>query len=688
MPLPLRPSLAGLVLSMGLCHGTAHAKTPPCFPERTVLFATDVWDEQGRRLGGIRAGQVVRVIDDDVDGNGSESLVEVQGPAVFQGRVRRIKLHVFLKRDLPLVPGKIWRVAESPMHIVRADRRGVIITWVEGHEESLHPQRADCADLVGTPPRKFPVDACDGALPFIDREPAGTQVHFVEGARPISVPRGFATPDDGNAGLLATKGGRALIEIVEWHYLREPLRIRGWTSRKKVLMGPPTSGYGIGHGCCTGYLRVNIGGHGGTLDRDIDLRVEPAAAPFARIPKGGNFRILGPAKDGMRPIVFAWPRWNAAEFRGYIEGWTEANALPPIPDSPSDYAVFGRLLAPNFEKAGSYTDYRITMSNHQANRGPAEGQVQADGRFQIRLPPNKSNDQERYFFSTEERIDAFSPDGRWAGSARATPLPGGDDEVMIAMEPATSIQGRVRNPAGAWLPGQRLFGLAGEAREPSLATVADAGGYFAFSLSPGTYRIGAAFKSGEMSNMRSAVAPIRDLIIQHREHEVVIGAVGTKDGRCISNELDVSGLSEDPERRIPVRPDCTFAVDGLPNDRTGLRFSPVGVNGGSEDVDLRDREPRRPPVCIIGKCQGDWQRCSLGVNVVGPDNVLIRNEATVEVTLLTGAIHGCKTTDGTCYVHHLPPSGNATVDVRQGDRHGRATIDLSMGVIDLLVEVK
>lgn len=77
--------LAGLaVVLASIIPAWASAGEPPaCFPERTVLWAAYLLDEQGNDFGIIRAGHTVRVLETGLGKDGTLSKVEIDKPFKF-----------------------------------------------------------------------------------------------------------------------------------------------------------------------------------------------------------------------------------------------------------------------------------------------------------------------------------------------------------------------------------------------------------------------------------------------------------------------------------------------------------------------------------------------------------------------------------------------------------------------------
>lgn len=682
--------LGGCVLALALSFPAsgARAARPACFPERTVMFAAEVRDEQGRVLGGVRAGQVVRLLDDNLGRGRAEALIEVQAPARLRGFVPLIKLHVFLRRDQELDPGWVWRLAETPVRIVGRAGQAVLVTWTEGHghDSSYPPQKTSCRDLTGKPPGKLDISGCSGAWPNIERKPAGERAHLDDDVQVLRGPENQHIRNGGLAGLIRTNGDEALVEVIDAAWFFEPQRIRAWVDRKAVTLGPPTSMSATGHGCCEGWLRgFGVGQPGAALTQDVDLRVEPSAAPFVRVPKGSRFRILDRGEGQMRRIVFMWPGWDSDTYQAEVAGWAPVAVLPPVEKPRWQRAVFGRLRVADGRQPADFTGYHVGMfDSHE--RVHVEGKVAPDGRFEIWVPSPKGMDPSRLVgLWGAERVDAASPDGVLAGAERATPLLGGDEDVTVTLHPSVKIAGRLKNTAGAWLPGERVE-VAAAGYGTAAATTTDAQGRFAFNVAPGRYLV--VSEHPDVSEWVTPPALGVELARRRPGDFAYFGSVATPAGGCAAREVNVrcSQLS----RIVRVHSDCTFVVTEMPEENCTPAFDVEGVGAPANDrIALWREDHRGKPVCVYGsRCPGEWRQGSLYVSVAGADHVLTRAPATVEVKVPSGAAQGCQTVNGGCYLHHLPPAGTVTVGARQGNRTGATDVELAAGIAEALVVVR
>jgi hypothetical protein len=107
-----------IVVAALTASGPALAGPPACFPERTVLWSAWLHDDAGKVFGGVRSGQVVRVVDDAI---GDDALVEVEAPVRLRGRVRRDRLLLFTRKEILVEAGWSSWLARAPMWILDGD---------------------------------------------------------------------------------------------------------------------------------------------------------------------------------------------------------------------------------------------------------------------------------------------------------------------------------------------------------------------------------------------------------------------------------------------------------------------------------------------------------------------------------------------------------------------------------------
>jgi hypothetical protein len=667
----------------------AQGKEPACFPERTILQASPLWDDQGRELGGVRAGQVVRVLDEGT-GDKRTSLVEVDGPVAVRGYVLTGELRVFLKEELALEPGRLWMLAETPVRITAQSGDSVAIRWVGPHddESSTVPPAVACSALAGLPIGRLWVDGCHGATVSGHPQAAGTPAYFRNETALVLDRPGKMRLRGQNLGLLRVNGDRAWVELIQAERFSERLRIRAWVSRGEVVTGTPSTSYFSEHLCCEGMLLLKLGSRGGVLGHAVDLQVTPQSSPFAHVPAGTRFRVLGPPQDGMRQIAFWFPAWDNTVHLA-ISGWVPVSVLPAIPEPTEDPTILGRLVIEGSEAPFDFQDFEVGASSEGDDGGPASIRTGRDGRFVLKV-----ND------SGPLRLDAHSPDGALAGAIQdVTALPGGNEEVTISMRPAAFIEGRVRNRVGAWLPHVEVLGMAEHEPEPSVRVLTDDRGRFRMPLVPGPYALSAHEPGQQWSAYVHATAPEQGVVLELWRRRAILGAVPRVRAGCAARGVEISTTPSSARlkhfrKNYPVEMDCTFAADEVGRawnsvDITAVDSSKrlsaiIGTRGKFHDR-IWDEDP--DPICLGGGCAPNWQRASVHANVVDQDGVLVASPAVVSVEIKGAGNRSCQTSAGTCFIHGLPPQGTATLTVQLGSKSHSTKIRLSPGVAEVLLRL-
>jgi hypothetical protein len=670
----------------------AGAVPPLCFPERSVLYRADVLDEQGNRLGVLRAGQVVRVLDDAIGAQERMARVEVDAPVRLRGLVERKTLRVFLKQDTAVEPDWVWRLADTPVRITAATAQGVRVIWVSGDDggaSALGPQEVACAELIGTPPARSEPDICHGLLQATP-SPAGEPIRLDGPNVPVlSGPKHIKTIDSHKVGLLRRAGKRALIEAIEIGVHHEPLRIRAFIAQHSILDPRSTRGWASGGCCCEALVQGSkVGQRGAVLSRDVDLRFAPSAAPFVRVPTGLRFRVLGPVERGMRKIAFRWPTWADALFRFGLEGWAEASELPTVADSPPLPMLFGRLEVEG-AAARDLAGTLVSIADPWDHKGPPlDTRADHDGRFRFRIEnrkgfPKSPEELAEFHFGTQ--VYARTADGALAGLTVATVLPGGDEEATLVLRPAATIAARVKNQVGAWLPGGAVYALTHDFFRVALWAQADREGRVALPVPPGKYTLYAA-DPGTWNPPQELAAPSQGTVVEQRRRAVVLGAVPRELLGCRAGTVEVANSRRDTHQAM-VDQDCSFVVSNVRWEDFTIEIRPIDsppwtrlkLNAGLLDPD---------PVCLGKSCGPDWRRSAIQVNVVDADNVLVQDPAKVEITSSSGTSGSCTTRAGTCLLAPLRPRQRFTVKARLGEKSGTTTIDVPSGVHDVLVTVR
>jgi hypothetical protein len=681
---------AAFVLLIAVTTSVARAEAPICFPERTVLLVAELNDEQGRRLGAVRAGQLVRVLEDRVGKDRAFALVEVDAPIRVRGYVPRNTLRVFFRRDTVVESGHLWWLKGAAVRPGAGTGNKVKVEWVGPHEESgeITVPEVSCSDLTGSVVGKLSVDRCHGASPSIRRKARGQPVHFKNEITTVLDRSSRVTIQGHEVGLIREHQGRALVEVVQNGTFVESFLIRAWVAGEDVLPGPPPLLSLSGHGCCEGFVPMELGARGAPLISDVDLHVEPGAAPFARAPAGMRFRVLGEPRAGMRQIAFRFPSWDHDSFRFAIEGWAPVSRLPAVRGGEFAEAVIGRLSVKGAPAPKDFSGFEIRASVEQEN-GPPAALAGSDGRFLLEV-----------HVADSVRLDARSPDGRLAGSLEnVSALPGGEEEVSIELRPAAHIQGRVRNRMGAWLPNVEVLALADGAENPSVRAVSDGRGRFRLAVTPGKYSISASDPGMQWVDSVDARAPGRAVEVQLWRRRVLLGAVPAAGTGCSAREIEIRTTPSSARlspfvRRYPVAADCTFAATEIGRAWNSFDVSTVADKPLTRDIGDRQRDDEHSwdedpePICLGDGCTPGWQRSGVYASVVDRDNVLVSGPTVVEVTHSTGKKQTCEAVAGTCFVYGLPPVARAEVKARQGARSSPSTsVDLKARVHDVLLRL-
>jgi hypothetical protein len=492
-----------------------------------------------------------------------------------------------------------------------------------------------------------------------------------------------------NLGLLRVKGDRAWVELIQAERFSERFRIRAWVSRADVVPGAANTSYFSEHLCCEGMLDLKVGSRGGVLGHAVDLQVTPQSSPFAHVPAGARFRVLGPPQENMRQIALWFPAWDHNTLQLALNGWVPVALLPAIPEPTEDPAVLGRLVIEGSDAPFDFQDFEVGASSEGDEGGPPSVRTGKDGRFVLKVKD-----------SGGLRLDAHSPDGALAGAIQdVTALPGGNEEVTISMRPAAFIEGRVRNRVGAWLPHVEVVGMAEHEPEPSVRVLTDDRGRFRMPLLPGKYALSAHEPGQQWSAYVHATAPEQGVVLDLWRRRAIVGAVPRAGEGCAARVVEIetrpsSARLKNFKKRYPVATDCTFAADEVgrawnPVDITAVDSSKnlsaiVGTRGKFHDR-IWDEDPE--PICLGGGCAPNWQRASVNVNVVDQDGVLVASLAMVSAEMKGAGNRSCETSTGTCFIHGLPSQGTATVTARLGSKSQSMKIQLSPGVQDVLLRL-
>lgn len=633
-----------VLLALWFVTVSAQALPPACFPERTVLWSAVLLDDNGDAFAGVRAGQVVRVIDDAIGEHGELAEIEVDGPTKLRGRVARMQLLAFAREELEIVNGESWLIAEAPLWLRAGDAEHAFVQRAEPHGElSEYPDvRVECARLRGTPPKELREDACRGATHDSPARVSGAPVEF-DAPPLLHTPSGRRMPNFRTRfHLLEQDGDRVLLEHIDWP---------DWT-RERVLASatgmkpqPPNSGEGYGHMCCEGRAFVEI-------DRKRPSRklVAPAAlrATFAGevvtvLARGALVQVLVVFDDA---VLIAYEaklpghRWQAMSVRGWI---TAAALSGP---KPARRALRGRVRLPEGATLVP-TDVDVQA---RVDRLPwIAGRVLPDGAFEL---PS--------FEDTDISIKAVARDGSLAGTIETNRRA----DIELTLQPTRTLAATVITQDGLPIPNVRVELYSARAIGQS-QTGTDAAGRFVlravanasdslYLYAPGFVEHHVFIEEGLPQRITLQRAPI------------VAGEVERDaSGACSEQELNV--LEGGP---VQVATDCSFAT---PRTEPG---STTVTGRWHHDRSLTVREKGDvQDACLGERCTG-VRHASVFARVITAQGALA---AGAHVAAFAGArkLGECSAHSGACFIHSLPPKTQIELRATHADRALRASTTTS-----------
>jgi hypothetical protein len=250
-------TIAGLCGAVSLCLA---GEPPVCFPERTVMWAAHLLDDEGNDFGIIRAGHTVRVLETGVGKDGKLSKVELDKPSKFTAFVESRQLLAFTAKEIDFVPGFSSVVKGLPVWMEGKGTQRASITPADPHtghkpEWSL---TAECADLRGDPAAEVTRDPCHGGHVQHSTVWTGDQRVFwkkvVEILSADSKHR-HALPADEWAYLFAD--GNDHVQAAYWDN-RTNLVYRGAIKRAGIQFVPKKMERYTDHLCCEGVLSPRV----------------------------------------------------------------------------------------------------------------------------------------------------------------------------------------------------------------------------------------------------------------------------------------------------------------------------------------------------------------------------------------------------------------------------------------------
>ena len=626
-----------------------------------MLWAAELRDETGRKFGGVRAGQVVHVIDDWIGEDGVEALVELRTPLRVRGRVRRDRLLVFTRRELSVEDGWSWWLARAPMWMIDGDRRRARISGAEAHGSvsAMPDVTVPCRELTGFPPPKLNEDGCHGAGHYPDTRLVGRSVAWDE---PIVItgPAG-QTVDGGHGevGLVRREGDRVLVDVVdgtEWS------RVRGWTNAAGMKTVPAGYGHGTAHLCCEGKLSIGGATTGDPLRlrRALDLRPTGTTAPV-RLPAGT--RVHEMARFESEVLVRHEGRWPGRAWTTLvITGWIRKEGLSSQPTLPAAFG--GRLTLPARVTASSV---RVAVRN---GRDLLEGRVAQDGTFRIPGVPGHG------------QVVAWTDDRLWFGEGTAS----AGRDVVVALQRSRRARGQVLTADRLAIPHALVLNYGVGAPFDSKAWT-DPDGWFHVLGPAGEEAASVYVNAPGFESLRVSVRGDDATIILPRRR-LAAGLVGrSAAGGCRDREV----LAES-QRVIPVERDCSFAFGwdasgpvmfaGRHDRDLRVQLSPklgrgtagacvpavnrgafADLGGDRPDADTRcDVAADVSDLCLGPPCATP-SRGSLFVRVATAAGQLA---ADASVTVRSGGevVGQCAALSGACFVHNLPAGQAAIVEAQ------------------------
>lgn len=664
---------------MACLAAVAGAQPPVCFPERTVLWSSLVFDDEGTAFAGLRAGQVVRVLADDVGPNADQADIEITGPVSLRGRVYKHSLLAFAREEIAIVPGESWLITEAPLWIVSGDSSQATVRRAEPHGElpRLPDARATCAQLRGTPQARLTESDCSGAHGASPAVAQGTPVEFNAAPELVTASGMRLNEERTDFHLIEQRGDQALLEYVddyfEWARIRAYASAAGMHSRR-----PDGSGHGYGHLCCEGRLPPAFERHepAHRLLRSVPIRASTGGPVLGTLPKGGVVQVLARFHGDLLVVhesKVPGRRWTGVAVRA----WVPAPAVSGPRKLPA--SISGRFAFPE----GLQATTQLEVSARAGHQPWMRGRAFADGHYEV---PAVNEDQ--------VEILGVSSDRTLVGSFK--PMTRGDDFVLH-LRPTREIAGVVTTQDGHAIPGARLYLHSWNYGGPLTAHADVAGrftlrsifdrGDFLYVSAPGFLE-----RSVHVVDGVAATVPLT--------RSVVIGGAVARDaaGRCTEQNILFIG-----EQDAKVRPDCTFEIE---REHEGV-VTAVGrrSRGGSITISAKGESPAASSCMPDGKNAARESSASLRCNVVGDSldlcingNCVDRRPASIFVRVVTPAgglapdvrieaanearkLGDCRAPSGACFIHGLPVNTKVTLSTQLAGRRLQAVATTSANAV-------
>lgn len=331
---------AAILISALLGGREGRADPPSCFPERTVLWAAQFVDGKGNAFGGIRAGHLVRVLDDFAGPGGDQALIEVDQPVRVQAMVPRRLLVAFTRQELEYKGGFSRWVAGAPVIVGKLEEALPRLFLADPHCEPKESRSitSPCSEIRGSIAQIGWRDRCHGARPATTATIHGEQRAFWKKPTPLKA-----------------LSGREVVTIPaqEWVYLvdrgkdRSVIEYRDWSRHTLYSGQAPTKGMryvpsglaqGGDHLCCEGMLLFRPAvpvskGHDAVILSSASIRAARNGEFVATLNKGLRVRVVRD-QDDMAFVVYRWPTWDDADYTFQLHGWIDKKTLCDAVEEP------------------------------------------------------------------------------------------------------------------------------------------------------------------------------------------------------------------------------------------------------------------------------------------------------------------------------------------------------------------
>ncbi|MBI5527591.1 MAG: hypothetical protein HY897_14765 [Deltaproteobacteria bacterium] len=354
----VRTAIHATAVIAGLCGGVticAASEPPVCFPERTVMWAAYLLDEDGNDFGIIRAGHTVRVLETGVGKDGALSKVEIDKPSEFTALVESRQLLAFTATEIDIEPGFSSVVKGLSVRIEGQGKQRASISPADPHREHK-PEwtlSAKCGDLRGTPPGEVSRSWCQGG--HVRRSTVWVRDTRAFWERDVEM----VCPDGKHRTRLPSKewayliaDGKDQIQAAYWDD-KTNVVYRGMINRAGVQFVPERAGY-ADHLCCEGALPPRVEpffapDERGTSRQFLGFSLAKLVKPARLRPRPGSKTVLhlppnepvaaAADKNGFNAIK--WPSrietsgdFDTIILYGFVEPANVEFAVPRLRDSP------------------------------------------------------------------------------------------------------------------------------------------------------------------------------------------------------------------------------------------------------------------------------------------------------------------------------------------------------------------